>query len=196
MVCCSGRPSIEIPDTPEATPSLPWQHRHVEEPPLQPLRTRRRDRRPARNQSQQVARRSTSFFGSLFDRPMRRRYARSINQNATNLVRRLSQSRLFLNSSRNNTPSAPTTPVIVTADTSRLVENEQSNQHRLTMQPNGNEYQPLSTSLPNVAALAERADDRLLSDIVIQRLRSESPPPAYKDVITIKVDESKNSIGK
>lgn len=183
-----------MPDTPEAisTPAIPWQHRQVDEPPLQPLRTRRRDRRPARCESQQVARRSTSFFGSLFDRPMRRRYVRSINQNATNLVRRLSQSRLFLNSSRNNTPSAPTTPIIATADTSRLIENEPPNQNRLTMQNNSNEYQTLSTSLPNVAALSERADDRLLSDIVIQRLRSESPPPAYKDVITIKVDESKN----
>lgn len=182
-----------MPDTPEAdsTPAPPWQHRLVEEPPLQPLRTRRRDRRPARCQSQQVARRSTSFFGSLFDRPMRRRYARSINQNATNLVRRLSQSRLFLNSSRNNTPSAPTTPGIATADTSRLMENEPPNLNRLTMQNNGNDYQALSTSLPSVAALPE---DRMLSDIVIQRLRSESPPPAYKDVITIKDDESKNSI--
>lgn len=176
------------------TLALPWQHRQVEEPPLQPIRTRRRDRRPARCHSQQVARRPTSFFGSLFDRPMRRRYARSINQNATNLVRRLSQSRLFLNSSRNNAPSAPTTPVIATADTSRLIESEPLNQHPQTMQNNGNEYQALSMSLPNVAVLPERADDRLLSDIVIQRLRSESPPPAYKDVITIKVDESKKSI--
>lgn len=41
-----------------------------------------------------------TFFSLLFDRPVRRRYYRQLNQNATNLVRRLSQSRLFLNSSR------------------------------------------------------------------------------------------------
>lgn len=42
-----------------------------------------------------------TFFSLLFDRPVRRRYYQQFNQNATNLVRRLSQSRLFVNSSRN-----------------------------------------------------------------------------------------------
>lgn len=42
---------------------------------------------------------STSIFAILYERPVRRRYYRQFNRNATNLVRRLSQSRLFLNSS-------------------------------------------------------------------------------------------------
>lgn len=41
-----------------------------------------------------------SIFALLFERPVRRRYYRQLNRSATNLVRRLSQSRLFLNSSR------------------------------------------------------------------------------------------------
>lgn len=43
---------------------------------------------------------STSFFAIFYERPVRRRYYRQINRSATNLVRRLSQSRLFLNSTR------------------------------------------------------------------------------------------------
>lgn len=43
---------------------------------------------------------STSIFAILYERPVRRRYYHQFNRNATNLVRRLSQSRLFLNSSR------------------------------------------------------------------------------------------------
>lgn len=41
-----------------------------------------------------------SIFSLLFERPARHRYYRQLNRSATNLVRRLSQSRLFLNSSR------------------------------------------------------------------------------------------------
>lgn len=43
---------------------------------------------------------STSFFAIFYERPVRRRYYRQFNRSATNLVRRLSQSRIFLNSSR------------------------------------------------------------------------------------------------
>lgn len=43
---------------------------------------------------------STPFFAIFYERPVRHRYYRQINRSATNLVRRLSQSRLFLNSSR------------------------------------------------------------------------------------------------
>lgn len=43
---------------------------------------------------------SSSFFAIFYERPVRRRYYRQFNRSATNLVRRLSQSRLFLNSSR------------------------------------------------------------------------------------------------
>lgn len=49
----------------------------------------------------QIARRPTNSFLSLFfERPLRHRYYRQLNRSATNLVRRLSQSRLFLNSTR------------------------------------------------------------------------------------------------
>lgn len=46
-----------------------------------------------------------SFFAIFYERPIRHRYYKQFNRSATNLVRRLSQSRLFLNSSainRNN----------------------------------------------------------------------------------------------
>lgn len=45
---------------------------------------------------------SGSFFAIFYERPVRHRYYRQLNRGATNLVRRLSQSRLFLNSSANN----------------------------------------------------------------------------------------------
>lgn len=41
-----------------------------------------------------------SFLSIFYERPARHRYYRQLNRSATNLVRRLSQSRLFLNSSR------------------------------------------------------------------------------------------------
>lgn len=43
---------------------------------------------------------STSFFAIFYERPVRHRYYRQLNRSATNLVRRLSQSRLFVNSTR------------------------------------------------------------------------------------------------
>lgn len=43
---------------------------------------------------------STPFFAIFYERPVRHRYYRQMNRSATNLVRRLSQSRLFLNASR------------------------------------------------------------------------------------------------
>lgn len=50
--------------------------------------------------NQQPRSSSTSFFAIFYERPVRHRYYRQINRSATNLVRRLSQSRLILNSSR------------------------------------------------------------------------------------------------
>lgn len=55
---------------------------------------------PMNPDSQRRQRSSTSIFAILYERPVRRRYYRQFNRNASNLVRRLSQSRLFLNSSR------------------------------------------------------------------------------------------------
>lgn len=52
------------------------------------------------NQRPQSRASSASFFAIFYERPVRHRYYRQINRSATNLVRRLSQSRLFLNSSR------------------------------------------------------------------------------------------------
>lgn len=52
------------------------------------------------NQRSQPSPSSTSFFAIFYERPVRHRYYRQINRSASNLVRRLSQSRLFLNSSR------------------------------------------------------------------------------------------------
>lgn len=58
------------------------------------------DDAPAIEQITRRQRSSTSIFAIFYERPVRRRYYRQFNRNATNLVRRLSQSRLFLNSSR------------------------------------------------------------------------------------------------
>lgn len=125
----------------------------------------------ARNQSM-------SFFGSLFDRPIRRRYVRSLNQNATNLVRRLSQSRLFLNSSRSGASpsSVPSSPVYPNVDTTRLLERE-------SVAPSiiSNESYDIATA-PELNNLL-LAETQCSSDVVVV-CRSETPPPAYRDVIS------------
>ncbi|KAG4071977.1 hypothetical protein HA402_007956 [Bradysia odoriphaga] len=98
----------------------------IDEPITITRRTRRQQMRAHQQQNRQLVRSdSIPFLTRLFDRPAhRRRLYQSLNQNATNLVRRLSQSRLALNLSRHvasmTTPTTPTAPP--TVDTTRLMD--------------------------------------------------------------------------
>ncbi|XP_055319933.1 uncharacterized protein LOC129577246 isoform X2 [Sitodiplosis mosellana] len=94
---------------------------------------------------------STSFFAIFYERPVRRRYYRQINRSATNLVRRLSQSRLFLNSTR----------------AQNAAQRNQSNRRyrrqastRTTIEP---EAEPMCDGLNEVISL-EVTQDELMSD--------------------------------
>lgn len=87
-------------DQPLANRNIERNSEAIESSSIMPLEQaiERRDAPHAnRSQSRQS---STSFFAIFYERPVRRRYYRQFNRSATNLVRRLSQSRLFLNSSR------------------------------------------------------------------------------------------------
>lgn len=64
------------------------------------LRHNERSRELVPANRQPLRQSANSFFAIFYERPVRRRYYRQFNRSATNLVRRLSQSRLFLNSSR------------------------------------------------------------------------------------------------
>lgn len=129
--------------------------------------TRRRRRRPPPPPQHQIARNDDTiftFFSTLFDRPARRQYLHSFNQNATNLVRRLSQSRLFINRSNSGhspvvTPSTPM-PSMAVNDDERIERNASS--------------APFATSSLNLDV-----DDDVYEQIMV---RTETPPPPYVDV--------------
>lgn len=130
--------------------------------------------RAHQQQNRQLVRsESIPFLTRLFERPARRRHLyRSLNQNATNLVRRLSQSRLALNLSRHvasmtTTPTTPTAPPIV--DTTRLAENTP---------------QEIRVSVSSVASVASDSDAE--NSTCTQLPRTETPPPPYGDVIESK----------
>lgn len=131
-----------------------------------------------------------SFFSLLFERPARRRVYRQLNQNATNLVRRLSQSRLFLNSSRaqrnrNQQNSAQLAAESTSAEQPfdvPVIHNELTNPQELRAS---------SISLPSIEPELEIAptaplhvsdEDGYTSDPDLG-LRLETPPPAYKDIL-------------
>lgn len=100
------------------------------------------------NQRSQPRPPSTSFFAIFYERPVRHRYYRQINRSATNLVRRLSQSRLFLNSSRaqnaayrnnftrqnrSDGPTASATAAVVMVDNRRRHDPEPQPESELTV---------------------------------------------------------------
>lgn len=130
---------------------------------------------------------SNSFFSLFFERPARRRYYRQLNRSATNLVRRLSQSRLFVNSSRaqnanyrngfvrtqSNVPAE--TDVNAPESSINYEENEENISLRSTV--------VRSTSLPsiNLENVSHAETMSVVSDIEIYE-RVETPPPAYKDI--------------
>ena len=144
---------------------------------IQRIRPSRR-RRPRNGQNyhqQEVVRRNDdsiySYFSNLFDRPVRRRYLNSINQNATNLVRRLSQSRLFLNTanrsnshnSHSSQQNSPVTPDLVNPVRSNTISNS-------------------NDEVFDIPTAPENADSENISAVGVL-IRSETPPPAYKDIV-------------
>lgn len=139
----------------------------IDEPIIITRQTRRQQMRAHQQQNRQLVRsESIPFLTRLFQRPAhRRRLYQSLNQNATNLVRRLSQSRLALNLSRHvasmTTPTTPTAPVIV--DTTRLMDAAQPEMGG------------------SVATVSSVSDDE--GSNCIQMPRSETPPPPYGDII-------------
>lgn len=142
----------------------------IDEPITETRCTRRQQMRSHQQENLRLVRNdSIPFLTRLFERPAHRRHLyRSLNQNATNLVRRLSQSRLALNLSRHvasmtttATPTTPTAPPIV--DTTRLVEN---------------------TPQEVRASVASVSDDE--NSIFMQLPRSETPPPPYGDILDSK----------
>lgn len=145
----------------------------IDEPIIETRRTRRQQIRAHQQQNRQLVRSdSIPFLTRLFERPVRRRHLyRSLNQNATNLVRRLSQSRLALNLSRHvssmTTPTTPTAPPIV--DTTRSAESTP---------------QEIRVSVASEASVTSVSDDE--NSIYIQLPRPETPPPPYVDILECK----------
>lgn len=142
------------------------------------MRGRRRDRRPPRSAlsdpvpPSHMVRRNQSFFGSLFDRPQRRRAVR----HATNLVRRLSQSRLFLNVTRTTNSSEPTTPITATPPTDTAATQMASAPLQMVVD--------LSTA-PQLAETVANCENAPAQVIGVRR--AESPPPAYEKVVKLEL---------
>lgn len=128
--------------------------------------------RSRQQQNRQLVRSdSIPFLTRIFERPARRRHLyRSLNQNATNLVRRLSQSRLALNLSRHvanmTTPTTPPTAPPNFVDTTRLMEGTP---------------QDIRVS---VASAVNLSDDENVN--FIEPPRTETPPPPYGDILESK----------
>lgn len=134
--------------------------------------------RAHQQQNRQLVRsNSIPFLTRLFDRPARRRHLyRSLNQNATNLVRRLSQSRLALNLSRHvasmTTPTTPTAPPIQIVETTQLVENT---------------LQEVNVSIvSDEDSVTFASADENSTSACIQLQRTETPPPPYGYIIESK----------
>lgn len=145
----------------------------IDEPITNTRRTRRQQMRAHPLQNRQLVRsNSIPFLTRMFERPARRRHLyRSLNQNATNLVRRLSQSRLALNLSRHvasmTTPTTPTAPPVV--ETTRVE----------------NTPQEIIVSVASEDSVTNSVSDDENSTC-IQLPRTETPPPPYGDIIESK----------
>lgn len=141
------------------------------------------ERRTNANRRSDASRESTSFFAIFYERPVRRRYYRQINRSATNLVRRLSQSRLFLNTSRaqNGTHRSASHTVRHRQETEQINrENPEPENvvHRISdsvhsLNISNNEIE----NRPNAIRICSSE-----SDVFGTTERSESPPPPYNVV--------------
>lgn len=165
--------------------------------------------------NQRRGQQSSSFFSLFFERPARRRYYQQFNRNATNLVRRLSQSRLFLNSSRaqnanwrnsyvsnanrsgSNNVQTPTRD-----DSNNSFSRQVSNVTPSPMEEYQSEIHSSAVSLPSLvpsnsqlditpsAPLPDNLDDGRYASEPNLATRSETPPPAYTDILIITTSNS------
>lgn len=154
-------------------PTAPVRAEHQPAPvAVHAINRQRRLSRPRRTASypadqQLVSRvgRRESLYNWLFDRPAHRRVARSIGQNTGNLVRRLSQSRLFLN-----------------------LAGMQTQQQQ---QPQQSDALEIPAPVPHYVNMPEVADAEVAwqmartvaTDRGSAEPRPETPPPMYQDVM-------------
>lgn len=151
-----------------------------------------------RYDAQHSRRPTNSFFSLFFERPVRHRYCRQLNRSATNLVRRLSQSRLFLNSTRTDNAAyrqnyVRTNTQDSTENPSASVEVELNSENDdvnadefVSGSANGTLIR--STSMPSMSsertANAHGSDARsIASETNMVFERAETPPPPYIEVI-------------
>lgn len=159
-----------------------------------------------RYNAQNSRRPTNSFFSLFFERPVRHRYCRQLNRSATNLVRRLSQSRLFLNSTR--AENANYRSNYVRTNTQESTENHpqstnlESDSESEAAVANTMVSQPASvalvrsTSMPSMSPEIDGAAvsfhpsappseeiRSIASETNVFFERAETPPPPYIDVI-------------
>lgn len=159
------------------------------------------------NRQQNSRSSSSSFFAIFYERPVRRRYYRQFNRSATNLVRRLSQSRIFLNSSRaqnaayrNNHPrqnnrqestnTEPESEPMCNGPNQSVFDIEQNDiLLNDTMQRNRcNSVHSLNISSDNQMNASENRLSNIRTfvsenDICGSCERSETPPPPYNVIV-------------
>lgn len=166
-----------------------------------------RDEPYPNHQSSTSRQSSTSFFAIFYERPVRRRYYRQFNRSATNLVRRLSQSRLFLNSSRaqnaayrqNNPRRHREEPTITSNETESMAMFDDADQmtgmeltpherashdslyriHASVHSLNISNENHQNVTENRLSAIRTFASE---SDLYGSCARSETPPPPYNDV--------------
>lgn len=142
-----------------------------------------------------------SFFAIFYERPVRHRYYRQFNRSASNLVRRLSQSRLFLNSSaanrnnirRNRQESLNLNTEPDPESDSMFVDSNQIDHIEIDENINANEVRSIRVSVHslNMASDNENHTENRMnairpvaseSDVFGSCERSETPPPPYNAV--------------
>lgn len=133
--------------------------------PIDRPRTRRRAPLPPPQISNEP-----SFLASLFQR--RRRYT-------TNLVRRLSQSRLFLARQNSSATNTDTNRCYRELDTQRLIDVGAESQFNSTFSITGQRL--AMASEPSETNLSDRIGNVQNENVTVER--AETPPPAYIDVV-------------
>lgn len=147
-------------------------------PPYAPSRRRAPRRHQRRNdlhmRRETLGRRET-LYNWLFDRPAHRRYVRTLSQSTSNLVRRLSQSRLFLNFNERQTPAASVETSPNDAPGAPAIESRQRLRAMPIMCPVhlANDWRESSLPPSPTASVASNVQ------------RPETPPPMYADVVKV-----------
>lgn len=122
---------------------------------------------------------SQSFLASLFQR--RRRYT-------TNLVRRLSQSRLFLARQNSSATNGDSNGRYRELDTQLLIDSGGSeSQFNSTFSITGQRLATMSASAPSETQLnnehIDEGNGHSEEFCCVEMNRAETPPPAYKDIV-------------